>query len=313
MKLCQFYTSAEDREADMRRRMPIAARLGVLIDGRVVDVTELAVGSADPQALGVQAAVIACDPIFASLRSDIAGLSADDGLRPDDLFFAPPIVRPSQFLDFYAFEQHVRTARKLRGLNFVVPEWYEIPAYYNSNPTSLAGHGMTIRFPAGEEKMDFECELACIIGRPVRNATPASAAEAIAGYAILNDFSSRTRQMRAMTVGMGPAPGKDFASAMGPYLVTRDEIDDLAALGMHAYVNGEQWTDACYGGVHHSFEKMIAYASASRWLYPGDVLGSGTVGGGCGLELGRFLEPGDVVRLEIDGLGVLENRVEHDE
>src|SRR5262249_19691988 len=170
----------------------------------------------------------------------------------------------------------------------------------------------TVSFPAGEEKMDYECEMACVIGRTIRNATEDAAREAIAGYTILNDLSARARQRTVMAIGMGPAPGKDFGSSIRPVLVTKDEIANINDLGMRAFVNGEQWTNGRFGTIHYSFEQMIVYASKSRTLYPGDVLGSGTVGGGCGLELGRFLKPGDVVRLEIDQIGALENRIERD-
>ncbi len=315
MKLCQFYISAEARTADLARRVPVEASLGVLIEGKVVDITERARAHHDindPQYSGVLTAAVAGLDEWAALRDELVGLSADGGLDPASVFFGPCVLRPSQYLDFYAFEQHVMTMRKQRGLDFIVPEWYEIPAYYNSNATSMIGHGMTALYPPGEERMDFECEMACVIGKTIRNATPETAAEAIAGYTILNDLSARTRQKKAMPVNMGPAPGKDFASALGPYLVTRDEVPNLDDVEMRAYVNDEQWTNGRYGTVKHRFEAMIAFASRSRRLFPGDILGSGTVGGGCGAELQRFMKPGDRIRLDFDGMGVLENVVEHD-
>jgi 2-keto-4-pentenoate hydratase/2-oxohepta-3-ene-1,7-dioic acid hydratase in catechol pathway len=315
MKLCQFYRSAAERSADLTRRVPVDARLGMLVDGKIVDITDAAARSGDlksPQSAGVLTAAIAMAPEWASLRSELKNVLGKGGVAPDGVFFGPCVLRPSQYLDFYAFEQHVKTMRKQRGFDFIVPEWYEIPAYYNSNPTSMIGHGMTAYFPAGEQKMDYECEMACVIGKPIRNATLETAKQAIAGYCVLNDLSSRQRQTKAMPINMGPSPGKDFASALGQYLVTPDEIPDLGALAMRAFVNGEKWTEALYGTVQHSFESMIVFASQSRWLFPGDLLGSGTVGGGCGAELGKFLKPGDTIRIEIDQLGCLENRVEHD-
>lgn len=315
MKFCQFYRSEKDRAADLQRRVPVDARLGALIGDRIVDITDRAAQCADlrdPQFAGVLTAAVAMAPEFEALRGEVRTLSTDGGLMPEEVFFGPCVLRPSQFLDFYAFEQHVMTMRKKRGFDFIVPEWYEVPAYYNSNATSLIGHGMTAIFPAGEDKLDYECEMACIIGRPIRNATLETARSAIAGFATLNDLSARARQTKVMPINMGPSAGKDFGSALGPYLVTPDEIPDLGALGMRAFVNGEKWTDGRYGTVQHSFEAMIVFASASRWLYPGDLLGSGTVGGGCGAELGKFLKPGDTVRVEIDTLGTVENRVERD-
>lgn len=316
MKFCQFYRSENDRAADLQRRVPVDARLGALVGDKIVDITDRAAQCADlrdPQFAGVLTAAVAMAPEFEALRGEVRKLPADGGLPPDKVFFGPCVLRPSQFMDFYAFEQHVMTMRKKRGFDFIVPEWYEVPAYYNSNATSLIGHGMTATFPAGEDKMDYECEMACIIGRPIRNATLETARSAIAGYATLNDLSARARQTKVMPINMGPSAGKDFGSALGPYLVTPDEIPDLGALGMRAFVNGEKWTDGRYGTVQHGFEAMIVFASASRWLYPGDVLGSGTVGGGCGAELGKFLKPGDTVRVEIDTLGAVENRVERDQ
>ncbi len=321
MKLCQFYASALEREADLKRRMPVAARLGLLVCGKVVDVTDLAARHGDvrdPQYAGVLAAAVAALDEFAAFREEAKALVAKGGdgagqaHEPASVFFGPCVLRPSQYLDFYAFEQHVMTMRKQRGLDFIVPEWYEIPAYYNSNATSFLGHGMTAYYPPGEERMDYECEMACVIGRPVRNATTESAAASIAGYTILNDLSARQRQTKAMPINMGPAPGKDFASALGPWLVTPDELAKLDDVGMRAYVNGEQWTDGRYGTVKHRFESMIAFASSARTMFCGDVLGSGTVGTGCGAELKKFLKPGDKVRLEFDGMGELENVVEHE-
>ena len=162
MKLCQFYASAERRKQDLERRVPVEARLGVLIDGKVVDITDHAKKHHDintPERAGVLAACVAAGEEWAGLREEIAGLSGDGGVAPESVFFGPCVLRASQYLDFYAFEQHVMTMRKQRGLDFIVPEWYEIPAYYNSNATSMIGHGMTAYFPAGEEKMDFECEI----------------------------------------------------------------------------------------------------------------------------------------------------------
>lgn len=315
MKLCQYYHSPDERSADLNRRVPVHARLGLLIAGKIVDVTDKARKHHDihdPQFAGILTAAVAGLPEWAAFRKEIATLDAEGGLDPKNVFFGPCVLRPSQYMDFYAFEQHVMTMRKQRGLDFIVPEWYEIPAYYNSNATSFLGHGMTAHFPPGEERMDYECELACVIGRPIRNATVESAREAIVGYTILNDLSARARQTKAMPINMGPAPGKDFASALGPYLVTKDEIANLDDVGMRAYVNGEQWTDGKYGTVKHRFEAMVAFASAARTLFAGDILGSGTVGTGCGAELKKFLKPGDSVRMEFDGLGELENKVDHE-
>lgn len=315
MRLCQFYLSEKERADDLVRRVPTAARLGLQIDGKIVDVTDLAKKHGEinsPQYAGVLTASVAGLPEWAAFREAAKSVTSAGGLDPAKVFFGPCVLRASQYLDFYAFEEHVMTMRKQRGLDFIVPEWYEIPAYYNSNATSMIGHGMTAYYPPGEERIDYECEMACVIGKPIRNATVETARDAIVGYTILNDLSARQRQTKAMPINMGPAPGKDFASALGPFLVTKDEIPDLGAIGMRAFVNGEQWTNGRYGTVKHSFESMIAFASTARWLYPGDILGSGTVGGGCGAEHKKFMKPGDTIRMEFDILGTLENTVQHD-
>jgi 2-keto-4-pentenoate hydratase/2-oxohepta-3-ene-1,7-dioic acid hydratase in catechol pathway len=313
MKLCQFYKSAEARTKDLGRRIPVEARLGILAGGKIVDITDRAAKHHDissVQYAGVLSASVAGGDEWAAFRRELGSVAGDGGVAPESVFFAACVPRPSQYLDFYAFEQHVMTMRKSRGFDFIVPEWYEVPAYYNSNATSFLGHGMTAYFPPGEERMDYECELACVIGKTIRNATVETAGAAIAGYTILNDLSARARQTKVMPINMGPSPGKDFASALGPYLVTKDEIPSLDDVGMRTFVNGEKWTEGRYGSVQHRFETMIAYASAARTMFPGDVLGSGTVGGGCGAELKKFLKPGDVVKMEFDHLGVLENRID---
>jgi 2-keto-4-pentenoate hydratase/2-oxohepta-3-ene-1,7-dioic acid hydratase in catechol pathway len=304
MRLCQFYPSEETQKKDLRLRWPSSARFGVLEGSDVVDLTD---GLGTPWLEGpTPNAVIA---FLASGRTlEECGAEEAPRHRADDVFFAPPVLRPSNFMDFYAFEQHVKAGRARRGLE-MEPTWYDVPAYYNTTPYSFYGDGETVSYPAGEDRMDYELELACVVGTSVRNANEQEAKEAIAGYTILNDCSARSRQQLAMKIGLGPSPGKDFGSALGPWLVTADEIPDYTVLGMRAFVNDEIWSDGVAGAMQHSFEAMIQYASCSRTLFPGDVIGSGTVGGGCGLELDRYLQPGDVVRLEIDQLGSLATTV----
>ncbi|MEE8169367.1 MAG: fumarylacetoacetate hydrolase family protein [Phycisphaerae bacterium] len=305
MKLCQFYLSDDERTCDLRRRWPRAARFGVVDGDDVIDLTD-GFGAPDIDGPTPNAAIAF---LVSGKSPGDAGAGSAPRRKLSSVFLGPPVLRPANFMDFYAFEKHVRTARAKRGLE-IEPLWFEIPVYYNTTPYSMYGCGQTVYFPAGEDRPDFELELACVIGREVRNADEAAARDAIAGYMIFNDLSSRTRQQRAMKVGLGPSPGKDFGSVLGPYLVTKDEIPDYAKLGMRAFVNGEKWSEGEAGKMQHSFEAMIQYASTTRTLFPGDVIGSGTVGGGCGLELDRFPKPGDTVRLEIDGLGALENRFE---
>jgi len=308
MKLCQFYLTEEARKTDLRRRWPREARFGILQDNEIIDLTD-GFGTPDLDGPTPNAAIAF---LVSGKTPDQCGAGKAKRYKPADVFFGPPVLRPSNFMDFYAFEQHVRTARAKRGLE-IEPLWFEIPVYYNTTPYSFYGHGQTVYYPKGEDRLDYELELGCVIGKTVRNADEATARDAIAGYTIFNDCSSRSRQQRAMKVGLGPSPGKDFASVIGPYLVTKDEVPNYAELNMRAFVNGEKWSEGVAGTMQHSFEKMIMYASATRTLFPGDVIGSGTVGGGCGLELDKFPKPGDTIRLEIDKLGVLENKIAYEE
>jgi len=218
---------------------------------------------------------------------------------------APPVPDPGVFIDFYAFEEHVRRARARRGLE-IVPEWYQYPVYYRSNQRALKGQDAEIWFPASEQRMDYELELAAVLGAPLESPDAASAEQAIAGFCLLNDWSARAIQAETMKVGLGPSKGKDFATSLGPWLVTPDELGDVSELEFVARVNGEEWSRGGTGEMRWRWGEMLAFAGEGVRFEAGDVFGSGTVGGGCGLELGRFLEPGDEV--ELDGgeaLGIL--------
>jgi fumarylacetoacetate (FAA) hydrolase len=227
----------------------------------------------------------------------------------------PPVPDPRTLRDFYAFEQHVKTCRAQRGLE-MVPEWYQFPVFYFSNPTTLKGHNEPVRRPAATRALDFELEIAAVIGRQVENASGAEAEAAIFGFTIFNDLSARDLQAAEMKCGLGPAKGKDFASVLGPVVVTCDELADRRVgpgkydLTMIARKNGREISRGNMKDLYFDFTQMIARASADAALYPGDILGSGTVGTGCILELGPentggWLEPGDVIELEIDRIGVL--------
>jgi len=232
-----------------------------------------------------------------------------------------PTTFPS-FRDFYAFEQHVVNARKKRGLE-MVPEWYEAPAFYFSNTASIVGHRAPIRKPAATNELDYELEIAAVIGKDGHDIPVAEADSYIAGFTILNDWSARDIQRQEMKVGLGPAKGKDFATSVGPYLVTPDELEDRVLpdrsrgkrydLAMRAFVNGKQYSEGNANEMNWTFAELIAHASRDTILKAGDLIGSGTVGTGCITEFPEgtypWLQPGDVVRLEIDRLGALENRI----
>jgi 2-keto-4-pentenoate hydratase/2-oxohepta-3-ene-1,7-dioic acid hydratase in catechol pathway len=234
-------------------------------------------------------------PTGGQLRFD----PADEGVR-----LLAPLPRPNSIRDFMAFEEHVKNS-----LGEEPPQvWYDTPVYYKGNPDSVVGPGATVAWPSHSEQLDYELEIAAVIGKQGTDIDAADAEEYIAGYTVFNDFSARDTQMQEMQGRLGPAKGKDFANAFGPFLVTTDSFD-LSEARMTAEINGETWSDGVAGEMYHSFADIVEHVSRDETLYPGDVLGSGTVGEGCGLELGRFLEEGDTVTLHVDGLGTLENTV----
>jgi fumarylacetoacetate (FAA) hydrolase len=219
--------------------------------------------------------------------------------RAADVELLAPVPRPPSVRDFFAFEQHIATARANRGAS-VPAEWYEFPVFYFSNPAAIYGPDADIPYPEGTDALDYELEVAAVIGQRGR----------IAGFTIMNDWSARDLQRREVRVGLGPAKGKDFATTLGPVLVTPDEFDGTAAV-MTARVNGEERSRGNLGDIHYSWPRLLAQAARNTVLHPGDVIGTGTVGTGCILEHddNRWLRPGDVVELEVEGLGTLRNRI----
>lgn len=258
------------------------------------------------------------DRVAAAKPETRLALAGSGGIVPlSTVDLRSPVSRPPTFRDFYAFEAHVKNARARRGLP-VPAEWYEAPAFYFSNPGSLLGHGASVRKPTWTEALDYELELACVIGRRARDVRLEEWRSVVAGFTILNDWSARDVQRREMAVGLGPAKGKDFATSLGPALVTLDELEsrrrgDRLELAMEARVNEETLSRGNAGDMHFGWGELIARASQDVYLWPGDVIGSGTVGGGCLLELGpdvhSWLKPGDEVTLEIELLGALSNTI----
>ena len=218
-------------------------------------------------------------------------------------------LRPRTLRDFLAFEGHLKNAYKNLGRE-IPSEWYEVPAYYKGMPDTVIGPGDVVPWPAYSDELDHELELAAVIGATVRDVPPGEAPGAIFGYTIWNDVSARDVQRREGPVGMGPGKAKDWdgSNVLGPCIVTADAFD-AADARMRVRVNGELWGEDTTAHMHHTFAAMIAYASRSQTLRPGEVIGSGTAAGGSGLELGRRLTPGDIVELEVDGIGVLRNPI----
>jgi fumarylacetoacetate (FAA) hydrolase len=241
-----------------------------------------------------------------------------------DVTLRAPIPRPPSMRDGYAFRQHVETARRNRGLE-MIPEFDQFPVFYFTNHQAVVGPGELCVEKLHLDRLDFELEAAIVVGKEARNVTAANADELVFGLTIMNDFSARALQMDEMKLSLGPAKGKDFATGLGPWLVTKDELaskriatshGDAWDLGMRAFVNGVQVSTGNVKDMNWTFAQILERASYGVTLYPGDVIGSGTCGTGCFLELNgskitqnQWLKVGDRVALEIDGLGRLENTI----
>ncbi len=232
-----------------------------------------------------------------------------------------PIPVPTSVRDFYAYETHVKTYKEANGQD-MDPDWYELPVFYFQNPAAIRAAHEEIPMPPGCVKFDYELEFAAVIGRAGSNLTPEEAEAHIAGYLLLCDWSARDLQSREVRQGMGPVKGKDSATSLGPWLVTPDELDSRRVgnafdLQMRASVNGRPYSKGNAGDLYWSFGQMISYASRGTRIVPGDVMGSGTVGTGCILELSTvhgeeqfpWLRAGDEVTLEADLLGAITARI----
>lgn len=285
-----------------------------VVDGDRVVPAAVGTGRAGQQALLDLAMAARVDP---GLRPPETG----DAVPLADVRLLSPIAAPPSVRDFYAFEQHVKTARGRRGLD-VHPDWYEIPVFYFSNPAAVIGPGDPVPVPPRSERLDFELEVAVVIGRSGSVTTASDADPLVAGFCVMNDWSARDVQVREMAQSMGPVKGKDFATSLGPVLVTADEfapggLREVPAAVMTARVNGREYSRSNLDTLWWSFAEMLAYAAESTELRAGDVIGSGTCGTGCILELSLtsgeevfpWLRPGDEVELEVEGLGALANPV----
>lgn len=284
-------------------------RPGVLDGDEVIDLPRAAaaVGPADGRRvpgsmlellrLGDEGVGLARSCVEHSLRTGTCRVPATQ------VKLAAPLPRPNSIRDFMLVEEHVKNS-----FGTVPEEWFRVPVHWKGNPDTVFGPEDEVPWPYYTGKLDYELEVAAVLGRPAYRVTPGQALDCIAGYTIFNDWSARDIQFREMKVGIGPAFGKDFATSMGPALATSDSID-IAAVRMSARINGETWSEGSLGAMLFSFAEVISAVSAEQRLQPGDVFGGGTIGRGCGLELDRWIRPGDVVELEVTGIGVLRNTV----
>lgn len=308
-------------------------RAGALIDGdtRIVDLAQARVfdnaGAASVLTL-VEGGDAALDRAYEAVRSAPASAT----VARAEVKLRAPIQPPPQMRDCLCFELHLKQAfaavRKLQAMQSDDPEkaiaeiersgapaappiFYQQPIYYKANRFAVIGTDDEVVWPAYSKFLDFELEFGVYLKGQVKDAPREGALKHVFGYTIFNDMSARDAQSVEMEGRLGPAKGKDFdtANPMGPCLVTADEIPDPYNLTMIARVNGEEWGRGNSSTMHWKFEDLISFISRSETLYPGEFLGSGTVGNGCGLEHLRFIKPGDVIELEVERIGVLRNRV----
>ncbi|MFN2594038.1 MAG: fumarylacetoacetate hydrolase family protein, partial [Actinomycetota bacterium] len=248
--------------------------------------------------------------VWSEVRGVVHAAGHDDEMKVGDqtpgLRWLCPLERMSSLRDFLAFEDHVKRGAARR--NTSVPDyWYEAPVYYKGNHRAVIGPDEECRWPSYSNRLDFELELGMIVGKRGRNISATDAHRYVFGFTILNDFSARDVQSKEMSAWLGPAKGKDFCNALGPCIITADEVGAEPDLEMICRVNGEEWGRGRSSDAHWRWADMISHVSTGEDVWPGDVYGSGTPGGCCGLDNDRELDPGDVVELEIERIGILRN------
>ncbi|MCH8297041.1 MAG: fumarylacetoacetate hydrolase family protein [Chloroflexi bacterium] len=291
-------------------------RCGVLQNDDVVDVSAL-VGDGRPLP-DVRALLELGGSPIDRVRDALAKNVAAPRVPLADVRLRSPILQPPTVRDFIVYEEHASN----QGTREPNEVWYRMPVFYFSNPLCIYGTDSEIPFPSASQQFDYELEIGCVIGREGRNVPAADALEYIAGFTLFNDWSARDLQVDEMAFGLGPAKGKDTASSIGPWLVTTDELapylkDGRLHLKCEVRVNGDHWLkDGAAEDAYYTFGDMVERASKDSRIVPGDVIGSGTVGGGSireairkGYEKARFLEPGDVVEHEVEAIGVLRGTI----
>jgi 2-keto-4-pentenoate hydratase/2-oxohepta-3-ene-1,7-dioic acid hydratase in catechol pathway len=244
---------------------------------------------------------------MAEARAALKAAGPAELFDPKTVRLKAPLPRPRSLRDFFAFEDHAKAGARRRN-EPMQREWYDQPVFYKGNPREIYGPGDELPWPAFTRRLDFEFEIAAVIGREGRDLTPAQARDAIAGYVVMNDCSARDIQKNEMMCRMGPAKGKDFATVLGPVFVTADEWSGKIP-PLTVRVNGAVWSRSKGVQPYWSFPVMISHASRHETLRPGDLFGSGTYFTGCGLDMDRWIKPGDRLELDAGPLGTLVNRV----
>jgi 2-keto-4-pentenoate hydratase/2-oxohepta-3-ene-1,7-dioic acid hydratase in catechol pathway len=290
-----------------RPRLAVAASPGPVVD--LLQAWQLIHGVPSPNEPSAGSAVLLIEagPAAWAMAGETAGAApppARVDVHAEAFRWLCPLDRLASLRDFLAFEDHVRRGAERRGTE-VPSYWYEAPVYYKGNHRQVIGPDEVCPWPRYSQWLDFELEMGMVIGRRGRDVAADQAGSHIFGFTAFNDFSARDVQAREMSAWLGPARGKDFCNALGPCIVTAEEVGTEPDLAMACRVNGEEWGRARSSEARWRWAEMIAHVSAGESVYPGDVYGSGTPGGCCGLDLGRRLAPGDVVELEIESIGVL--------
>ena len=307
-----------------RRTGPAVLRAGVWRDDVVVDI-DLALAAAGVAALAGGGDAAAPSALLTLLRAGEPGIEAtrdatDRALAEgydrlggeaivhafDDVQLVAPLPRPNSLRDYLAVEEHLRNCVAAGIMESIADEWYNIPAHYKGNVDEIYGPDDTIPWPSYTDKLDYELEICAVIGTAGRRVKASDAARHIVGYTLYNDWSARDIQPREMSIGCGPGVCKDFGSSIGPCIATPDEFARDTAY-LEARVDGEVWSGGVLGAMRFSFEEIIEWTTQEETLRPGDLLGSGTVGRGCGVELDRWITQGATVELEAEGIGVLRN------
>jgi 2-keto-4-pentenoate hydratase/2-oxohepta-3-ene-1,7-dioic acid hydratase in catechol pathway len=304
--------------------------VGAFIDGdrQIVDI-----GGADPTITTMLALIEGGDATLARARAIVAAPPKGGVFSASECKLLAPLPRPTQIRDCLTFPAHLKGGARVQAERMAaaspdpaktmaeleaagrldVPKtFYDFPLYYISNRMEISGPDVDVQWPPYSQTIDYEMEWAAVIGKPCYGVTKDSARASIFGYTIFNDWSARDEQFRAMQAGainLGPARGKDFCNGVGPCIVTADEIPEPYALDMIVRVNGEEVSRGNSSGMHFKFEDLLAFLSEGTTLHPGELICSGTVGGGCSFETGQTLKDGDVIELEVEKIGTLRNRV----